>query len=385
MNQSETHRTIHFIREQFKTPESFIPLHVPTFIGNEKKYLSECIDSTFVSSVGKFVDRFEEMMVAITGAKYAIATVNGTAALHIAMHAIGVDETCEVITQPLTFVATCNAISYTNATSIFVDVDKDTMGLSPASLEEFLQENCEIQNNQCINKNTRKIVKACVPMHTFGFPCRIQEIVEICNRWNITVIEDAAESLGSYADEKHTGTFGTLGTFSFNGNKVVTAGGGGCVVTDDEVLAKRLKHLTTTAKEPHSWEYYHKEVGFNYRMPNINAALICAQLECLPQFLKQKRILASSYKEFFESLDLSFQWEQEGTKANFWLNTVILKDTTSRNAFLKETNEKGVMTRPAWQLMSSLPMFKDSPQGDLSNAKWLEERVVNIPSSVTQE
>jgi len=373
---------IEFIRNRFGEPEAFIPLHSPVFIGNEKKYLNECIDSTFVSSVGKFVDRFEEMIREITGAKYAVATVNGTAALHIAMHVLGIKKGDEVITQPLTFIATCNAISYTGASPVFVDVDRDTMGMSPDSLELFLNQNCELKNGVCINKKTQNSIKACVPMHTFGFPCRIKEIITICNKWNIAVIEDAAESLGSFIAEKHTGTFGRLGVFSFNGNKIVTAGGGGCVVTNDKHLGQRLKHITTTAKEPHRWNYRHNEIGFNYRMPNINAALICAQLEMLPSFLKSKRALATDYQTFFKNSDIKIKLETPGTIANYWLNTIELNDKEQRDKFLEYTNAKGIMTRPIWELMNRLPMFKDCQTGDLTNAEWLADRVVNIPSSV---
>lgn len=363
-------------------PEGFIPLHVPIFVGNEKKYLNECIDSTFVSSVGKFVDRFEADMKVITGAKRVVATMNGTAALHIALHVLGVGLEDEVLTQPLTFVATCNAIKYTGATPVFVDVDLDTMGMCPKSLSAFLEEHCELKNGQCINKTTGKIIRACVPMHTFGFPCAIQEIVAVCKEWNIEVVEDAAESLGSWVGDQHTGTFGKLGVFSFNGNKIVTAGGGGCVVTNDIELGEKLKHITTTAKEPHSWAYRHEVLGFNYRMPNINAALICAQLECLPQFLEQKRALATAYKLFFESQEMAFKWEQKGTTANFWLNTVLLKDVAEKIAFLEATNKSAVMTRPIWDLMTSLPMYPNTLEVPIPNAMYLADRIVNIPSSV---
>lgn len=373
---------IDFIRSQFKTPEAFIPLHVPVFVGNEKAYLNECIDSTFVSSVGKFVNQFEAQMQELTGAKYAIATMNGTAALHIALHALGVTAQDEVITQPLTFVATCNAIAYTGAQPIFVDVDVDTMGLSPDSLKAFLEANAELKDGQCINQKTGKVIKACVPMHTFGFPCRIQELVAICDAWNIAIIEDAAESLGSYVETQHTGTFGRLGTFSFNGNKVVTAGGGGCVVTNDDALGKQLKHLTTTAKEPHPWAYRHHVLGFNYRMPNINAALICAQLESLPHYLEQKRKLAAAYQAFFTGIDMNFKWETEGTTANFWLNTLILEDEVAKEAFLEATNAAKVMTRPIWDLMNTLPMYAHAQTAAIPNSEYLAARVVNIPSSV---
>jgi len=373
--------TIDFIKSAFNTTE-FIALHEPNFIGNEKKYLNECIDSTFVSSVGKFVDQFEQMIADYTGAKYAIATANGTSALHISLLLSGVEAGDEVITQPLTFIATCNAISYCNAQQIFIDVDKETMGLSPAALKAFLQENCVIEDKQCINKTTGKIIKACVPMHTFGHPCKIDEIQAICHEYNIALVEDAAESLGSYYKGQHTGTFSKLAAISFNGNKIITSGGGGCIITNDESLAKKAKHLTTTAKIPHKWEYTHDMIGYNYRMPNINAALLVAQLENLDKFLLSKRKLAKEYKEFFSTNKEQFVEEPSNSQSNFWLNAVILKDKAQRDLFLEETNANGVMTRPIWTLMNKLDMFKNAQCGDLSNAEWLEERVVNIPSSV---
>jgi aminotransferase in exopolysaccharide biosynthesis len=373
---------VDFVRQQFEEAEAFIPLHVPVFIGNEKAYLNECIDSTFVSSVGKFVDQFEEKMCALTGAAHATAVVNGTSGIHIALHVLEVGQEDLVITQPLTFVATCNAIAYTGAEPVFVDVDMDTMGLSPEALETFLEEQCEMVDGNCQHRATGKTIKACVPMHTFGFPCRIEEIVTVCQQWNITVVEDAAESLGSYVGAQHTGTFGRLGVFSFNGNKIATAGGGGCVVTQDEALGKRIKHLTTTAKQPHRWAYRHEEVGFNYRMPNVNAALALAQLESLPQFMENKRALAESYRQFFEGQPYGFKWEREGTTANFWLNTVLLRDAEEKEAFLEATNSAKVVTRPIWDLMNSLPQYENSLRGDLTVAADLASRVVNIPSSV---
>jgi perosamine synthetase len=372
---------VDFIRSVYKT-DSFIPLHEPRFSGNEKKYLNECIDSTFVSSVGKFVDEFENKIASYTGAKYAIATSNGTSALHISLLISGVENGHEVITQSLTFVATCNAISYCNAAPIFIDVDKDTMGMSPVALENFLKANAIVKNQQCVNKSTGNIIKACVPMHTFGHPCRIKEIHRICKEWQITLVEDSAESLGSYYNDQHTGTFGELGVISFNGNKIITSGGGGCILTDNEVLAIKAKHITTTAKETHKWEYTHDLVGYNYRMPNLNAALIVAQLEQLNGFLKSKRFLAKSYEEFFNGSDIQFFSEPENSKSNYWLNSIILKDDSQRNLFLDETNSQSVMTRPIWTLMNKLPMFKEAQCGDLTNSEWLEERVVNIPSSV---
>ena len=372
---------IKFIRSVYKT-DSFVPLHEPKFLGNEKKYLGECIDSTFVSSVGKFVDRFEEEIVKYTGAKYAIATSNGTSALHISLLLSGVKSGYEVITQPLTFIATCNAISYCNASPIFVDVDKDTMGMSPEALEDFLKENAIVKNKYCENKVTGNVIKACVPMHTFGHPCRIMEIKKICKKWNITLVEDAAESLGSLYNGRHTGTFGDLGVLSFNGNKIITSGGGGCILTNSEELAKKAKHITTTAKEPHMWEFSHDMIGYNYRMPNLNAALILAQLEQLNGFLNSKRSLAKSYENFFNSINMHFFSEHTDSKANYWLNSIILKDRSHRDLFLDETNSQGVMTRPIWKLMNKLPMFKHAQCGNLKNSEWLEGRVVNIPSSV---
>lgn len=373
---------IKFIKELFNNKE-LIPLHEPMFIGNEKKYLNDCIDSTFVSSVGKYVDTFEKEFAKRVGAKYAVATVNGTAALHSSLILADVKRGDEVITQPLTFIATCNAISYIGAKPVFVDVDLDTMGLSPNSLEEFLKANCEVVETTCRNKTTGKTIKACVPMHTFGHPCKIGEIKEICERWHIALVEDAAESLGSYYKKRHTGTFGRVGAFSFNGNKIITSGGGGVIVTDDETLAKRAKHLTTTAKIPHKWEYVHDEIGYNYRMPNLNAALLVAQLEKLEDFLANKRELALKYEEFFSGVDdIEFVKEPENSSSNYWLQSVILKDVKTRDEFLDFTNKNGVMTRPIWKLMNELEMFKDSQSADLSNAKFLEERVVNIPSSV---
>ena len=373
--------TIEFIRQTYKT-DQFIPLHEPIFFGNEKKYLNECIDSTYVSSVGKFVDQFEGMVADYIGAKYAIATVNGTAALHIALKLVGVDDKSEVITQPLTFIATCNAISYCGAKPIFVDVDRDTMGLSPKSLLMFLKKETEQLKNSCYNKTTGKKISAVVPMHTFGQPCRIDEIAEICEQYNIALVEDAAESIGSYYKGRHTGTFGQVSAFSFNGNKTITTGGGGMVVTDDAALAERAKHVTTTAKVAHPYEFIHDEVAYNYRLPNINAALGCAQMESLALILKNKKKVALLYKNFFDSKKINFVTESTDSKANYWLNTLVLKDKKERDEFLKSTNARGIMTRPIWQLMNRLEMFMSCQSADLTNAHWLEERVVNIPSGV---
>jgi len=375
-------KIVDFIQNIYKTKE-FIPLHEPRFIGNEKKYLNDCIDSTFVSSVGKYVDMFEEEFAKKVGSKYAIATVNGTAALHISLILAGVQKDDEVITQPLTFIATCNAISYIGAKPIFVDVDLDTMGLSPKSLEKFLEKTCEVIDGKCINNTTDKVVKACVPMHTFGHSCKIDEIKEICDKWYITLVEDAAESLGSYYKDKHTGTFGSLGAFSFNGNKIITSGGGGVIVTDDEELAKKAKHLTTTAKIPHPFEYRHDMIGYNYRMPNLNASLLVAQLEQLDKFVVNKRDLALKYEKFFSSFDnIKFIKEPKDSKSNYWLQAVVMDNVKIRDEFLEFTNKHGVMTRPIWKLMNELEMFKDAQCTSLDNAKYLEQRVVNITSSV---
>lgn len=375
-------RIIEQIREIYKTSD-FIPLHVPTLQGNEKKYLNECIDSTFVSSVGKFVDLFEEKIQEYTGAKKAIVCVNGTNALHICLELVGVKQNDEVITQPLTFIATANAISYANAVPLFIDVDKDTMGLSPKALKKYLEENGEVRNNECFNKLTGRRIKACMPMHTFGHACRIEEIAEICKMYHIELVEDAAEAMGAKSNGKHLGLFGKVAAISFNGNKVMTTGGGGVIITNDEKLGEKAKHITTQAKIPHPWEYDHDTIGYNYRMPNINAALGVAQLEQLDFFIESKRKIAEQYIDFFkEEKKVSFFKEREGTASNYWLNAILLENREERDAFLKYSNENGVMTRPIWKLMSKLEMFKNSPKGDLSNSKWLEDRVVNIPSSV---
>ena len=374
---------INFIKEIYKSKD-FIPLHEPKFCGNENKYVKECIDSSFVSSIGKYVDVFEEKIAKYTGAKFAVATSNGTSALHVSLLLANVNQNDEVITQSLTFVATCNAISYCGGHPIFIDVDKDTMGLSPAALKVFLKDNTTIKNKQCINNISGRVIKACVPMHTFGHPCKIDEIKQICDEHYIFVVEDAAESVGSKYKDKHTGTFGQLGVMSFNGNKIITSGGGGCIVTNDKILAEKAKHLTTTAKVPHKWDFNHDMVGYNYRMPNINAALLVAQLENLNYFLTNKRKLAKTYEEFFKTQEYTFFREPKLSKSNYWLNTLLLKDKKQRNKFLKETNSSNVMTRPIWIMMHNLPMFENAQCGDLTNSKWLNDRVVNIPSSVVK-
>ena len=373
---------IKFIRSQFKT-EDFIPLHVPTFLGNEKKFLENCIDSTFVSSVGAYVNSFEDILSEITQTKKTIAVVNGTAALQVSLRLVGVVSGDEVITQALTFVATANAIAYNNAHPIFLDVDIDTMGLSPEAVNFFLEEYGDLREDGfCYNKKTGRRIAACMPMHTFGFPVHLDELISVCEKWNIPIVEDAAESLGSQYKGKPTGGFGEVGAISFNGNKIVTCGGGGAILTNNLALGDQAKFLTTTAKVPHPFEYVHNELGYNFRMPNLNAALACAQLEQLNYFLENKRSLANEYEGFFQNNGIKFRTETENTKANYWLMCVELNDKKERDLFLKETNDSGVMTRPIWQLMFRLPMYKDCQKDNQTNALYLEERIVNIPSSV---
>jgi aminotransferase in exopolysaccharide biosynthesis len=372
---------ISFIRGVFKNENEFVPLHAPDFSGNERKYVMDTIDSTFVSSVGAYVTQFEEMIKKITGAKYAIATANGTTALHLALVVAGVESGDEVITQPVTFVSTVNAIAHCGAKPVFTDVDRDTLGMSPRALNDFLEQHAEKRDGITVNKTTGNRIAACIPMHTFGFPLRIDEVAAICREYNIALIEDAAESIGSYYKGKHTGTFGLLGTFSFNGNKTVTAGGGGAVITDDEQIAKRAKHLSSIAKQPHAYEFFHDEVGYNYTMPNINAALACAQLERLDKIVENKRQLNAVYAEYFSKIGIPFVTEIKDAKANNWLNAIILNNRDERDEFLKLTNNQKVITRPIWHLMNKLPMYENSFCGPLDNAQWLEDRVVNIPSS----
>jgi perosamine synthetase len=372
---------VNFIRDLYGE-NNFIPLHEPRFIGNEKKYLSDAIDSTFVSSVGAYVDRFEQEFAHYVGATKAVACVNGTAALHIALILAGVEQGDDVITQPLTFIATCNAISYQKAHPVFVDVDRDTMGLSPTALRVYLTQNAEVTDKGCLNKTSGRIIKAVVPMHTFGHACRIGEIAEVCSEWGIMLIEDAAESLGSNYKGKALGTFGDIAAYSFNGNKVITTGGGGMVVANNPDFIRRAKHLTTTAKIPHPYEFTHDAIGYNYRMPNLNAALGCAQLEQIEGYLKSKRETATRYKEFFVGRPEIFVDEPANSKSNFWLNSILLDDNQNRDVFLQSTNAQKVMTRPIWTLMNKISMFENCQVGSLENAEWLERRVINLPSSV---
>lgn len=360
----------------------FVPLSVPLFAGNEKKYLEECIDTTFVSSVGPFVDRFEKDIASYTGAARAVVCVSGTNALHMSLLLSGVERDDEVLTQALTFIATCNAISYIGAHPVFLDVDRETLGLSPSAVRAWLENNAQLREDGCYNRRTGRRVKACVPMHTFGHPVRIKELVTICEKWHIQVVEDAAESIGSLYEGQHTGTFAPIGALSFNGNKTITTGGGGMLLFQDAAVGEHAKHLTTQAKIPHRWEFRHDEVGYNYRMPNINAALGCAQLENLDRYIESKRGIAAAYARFFQDMPgVQFFTEPKGCRSNYWLNAIILEDRAARDEFLEFSNDHGVMTRPVWELMNRLPMFEHCENDGLANSIWLADRIVNIPSS----
>ena len=372
---------VSFVRSLYDSND-FIPLHAPHFEGKEKRYLLESIDSTFVSSIGAFVDQFENKVAEYTGIKYAIATVNGTAALHIALKLAGVEPNTEVITQSLTFVATCNAIHYRSAKPVFVDVDLKTLGLSPESLEAFLNQYCEVrEDGYCWNKSSNCQVSACLPMHTFGFPVRLNEIKQICDRYHLEMIEDAAESLGSYFHHQHTGSFGLIGVLSFNGNKIITTGGGGMILTNDEALATKAKHLTTTARVNHRWQFVHDEIGYNYRLPNLNAALGVAQMEKLPAYVENKRWVAQQYQQWGKKQGIQFTREPANSQANYWLNSIVVDNEDLRDKLLKVTNENGIMTRPAWTPMHKLSMNWDCQRDELSNTEWLFERLVCVPSS----
>ncbi|MCK6604156.1 MAG: LegC family aminotransferase [Ignavibacteriaceae bacterium] len=386
MSENEQYSLIVQFIKSLYPDQNPVPLHAPVFLGNEKAYLNDCIDSTFVSYVGKYVAKFEEMTAEFTGAKYAVAVVNGTAALQIALKIAGVEYSDEVLTQPLTFVATANAIVHNGAKPVFIDVDEDTMGLSPEKLEEWLEDNATFNSvtKATLNKRTGNRISAIVPMHTFGFPCRINEIVEIAEKFGVPVIEDSAESLGSYVQGKHTGTFGLAGILSYNGNKTITTGGGGMIITDNEEFARTAKHITTTAKVPHKWEYIHDQVGYNFRLTNVLAALGVAQMEKIDEILLNKRNTAFKYKAFFHDLDIKFISESENTKANYWLNCIKVEDRSQRDQFLERTNSNGVMTRPIWRLMNKLQMFESCLTSDLTNSQFLEDRIVNIPSGFRQ-
>ena len=364
--------------------KSFINLHEPSFTGNEWSYVKECLDTGWVSSVGKYVNRFENDLAEYTGVKHAVATVNGTAALHICLKLVDVKPNDEVLLPAITFIATANAICYCKAIPHFVDCAEDTLGLCPRKLEKYLNEVTEIQSGQCINQQTNRRIKAVVPMHTFGHPVDLDPLAEVCEKYHLDLIEDAAESLGSFYKGRHTGTWGKVSALSFNGNKIITTGGGGAILTDDKHLAKRAKHITTNAKIPHQWEYVHDQIGYNYRLPNINAALGCAQLEKLPAYLKSKRELAKRYQTVFEKVDgVRIFTESKEAHCNYWLNVLLLDEKfySEQDSILKITNNNGIMTRPVWKLLPKLPMFNNSPKMNLSVAESLERRLINLPSS----
>ncbi|EHY1182535.1 aminotransferase LegC [Campylobacter coli] len=374
-------KEISFIKSLFNKEN--IALHEPCFIGNEKKYLLECIDSGFVSSVGEFVTRFEEALKEKTKARFVIATNTGTAALHIALLANGIDENCEVITQSISFVATANAIAYTGAKPVFLDIDENTLSLSPKALEHFLENQTYQKDNFSYNKTTHKLIKACVIMHTFGLSAHIKAIKELCEKYHILLIEDAAEALGSTYENKALGTFGKCGILSFNGNKIITGGCGGAILSDDENLAKLARHLSTTAKIPHPYEYDHDRIAYNYRLCNINAAILLAGLENLELFLENKRELAKIYKDFFKNHDkCKFIDEKSNEKSNFWLNTLLFKDENLRNIFLEECLKNNIFVRPVWKSLPSLKAFQNCQSNELINTKKLEKRLINLPSSV---
>jgi perosamine synthetase len=386
MNDELVAQIVETLKQILQKEERFTPLHAPLFEGNEWKYVKECLDTGWVSSVGQYVDLFEQKLAEFVGAKYAIAVVNGTAGLHIALKLSGVEPNDEVFIPTLTFVATANAVTYCNAIPHFVDVEERTLGIDAKKLMEYLQDIAEIRDGQCWNKQTGRRIKAVVAMHTFGHPVDLDALLDVCERYHLTLLEDAAESLGSYYKGKHTGTFGKAGVFSFNGNKIITTGGGGAVVTDDETFARQVKHLTTTAKLPHAWTYFHDQVGYNYRMPNINAALGCAQLEKLPEFLSRKRKLAHVYSEAFQHVTgVQLFLEPEFAKSNYWLNTLLLNDADEQllTAILDATNSNGIMTRPAWELMHQLPIYSHAVSMDVSTAEHLRKRILNIPSSAS--
>ncbi len=371
---------IRLIRTWYGT-DGPIPLHAPTFTARDRELVLDAIDSTFVSSVGLYVDRFEQLLADYTCAERAVAVVNGTCALQTALRLVGVQAGDLVLTQPLTFVATANAIAHQGAQPVFVDVDRDTMGLSPHALETFLRQNAQKQKDGSHDRHTQKRFAAIVPMHTFGHPCRMQEIMEIAAQWLIPVVEDAAEALGSWIGDAHCGTLGDVGILSFNGNKTITCGGGGAILTRDARLGDRAKHLTTTAKVPHPWEFEHDEIGYNFRLPNLNAALACAQMERLTSILEDKRNIAMAYHAFFQDKPwAAFCREPAGTRSNHWLCAITLKNESARNNFLQLLNNENIMVRPAWKLMTELPMYSRYASGPLDNAVWLRQRIVNLPS-----
>lgn len=376
---------VEFIKSLYPEYKENVFLHPPVFFGNERKYLNDCIDTTFVSSVGQYVDRMEQLVAEYTGAAKAVVCVNGTNALYMSLLLAGVKQGDEVITQALTFIATANAISYLNAFPIFCDVDEDTMGLSPVAVRKWLEENAEIKNNGCYNKSTGRKISAVVPMHTFGHPVHLDEFVKLCEEWKLVLVEDAAESIGSIYKGKHTGLFGKIAALSFNGNKTITTGGGGMLLFTDTELGEKAKHLTTQAKIPHKWEFKHDDIGYNYRMPNINAALGCAQMENLEKILDNKRKTAMVYKDFFAGSEIKFFDEPKDCKSNFWLNAVLLPNKKEQIKFLEETNSSGIQTRPIWELMNRLVMFENCQCGSLKTSEMFADRVVNIPSGYAQK
>ncbi|MDM7456735.1 MAG: LegC family aminotransferase [Tepidimonas sp.] len=372
---------IRFVRGLYGQPEGVVPLHAPVMGQMEKAKLAEAVDSTYVSSVGAFVNRFEEAVATFVGARHAVATVNGTAALHVALRIAGVQPGDRVVTQALTFVATANAIAYCGAEPVFVDVEEETLGMDPLALQTWLRRHATVRQGVCIERASGRPVRACVPMHTLGHPARIEAIAEVCAEWSLVLVEDAAEALGSRRNGRQAGTVGRLGVFSFNGNKIITTGGGGIIITDDEALARRARHLTTTAKRPHAWAFEHDELGYNYRLPNLNAAFGVAQMERLPALLASKREVAQAYAQAARHHGWHFVQEPAGARSNYWLNALRLPDVAAREAFLQATNAAGVMTRPLWTPMHRLPMYAGCGRDALAVTEWLADTVVNVPSS----
>lgn len=379
---STTKEIIQTLKRVLPKEKEVFPLHEPLFEGNEWAYVKECIDIAWVSSVGKYVDLFEEKLAEFTGVKRAVAVVNGTAALHVCLRLAGVKENDEVLIPSLTFIATANAVTYCHAIPHFIDVEERTLGVDPRKLEAYLHEIADIKNGECWNKETGRRIKAVVPMHTFGHPVDVDPLLELCEKYGITLVEDAAESLGSYYKGTHTGNFGLLSAMSFNGNKIITTGGGGAILTNDEELGKLAKHLTTTAKVPHRWAFEHDAIGYNYRMPNINAALGVAQLESLPNYLERKRLLAETYEQLFKGMDdVQFFKEQEWAKSNYWLNTLLIQNHPLEEV-LEAANDEKIFCRPIWNPMHTLDMYQRCPKMDLSTTETVAKQVMNIPSSV---
>jgi perosamine synthetase len=382
---STVNSIIQALRKVLSEEKDFIALHEPVFNGNEWRYLKDCLDSGWVSTAGDYVDVFESRLAEFTGSKYAIAVINGTAALQLCLTLVGVCADDEVLMPSLTFVATANAATYCGAIPHFIDSEERTLGICPETLEVYLSKTVEIKDNECFNKKTGRRIKAVVPMHTFGHPVDLDPLSQICERFSITMVEDAAESMGSYYKGVHTGNQGKASAFSFNGNKVITTGGGGAILTNDESIAKKARHLSTTARVSHKWEYDHDCVGYNYRLPNINASLGCAQLEQLPEFLNEKRLLADRYRDVFEDVEgVSVFTEPDFARSNYWLNVLLLDEANHelRDEILELTNKQGIMTRPVWKLMHKLRMYKDCPRMELHVSENLEKRLINIPSSV---